>query len=692
MFEEQYRRDNDKLRAKDTLLMDILQKADMEKKAQKRRARFVRYGAAAAAVVLVIGGTVGALASHNRKPSANDMLMTADAADTTAVAAPRDAALVDAEITSYDDLFTLVDSLQYQYKSDANGQEMGVMTESVAQEAPAAPEELQGSASDSAAYAGGNRNEAETDSMSAGSDYSETNVQVKGVDEADIVKTDGKYIYYTAGGQFVIIAANGAETSILSVTNFLDGEDWWGSNTEMFLSGDRLMIVTQGYNTVWVNAKGSSVGMNQDQTRVYLYDVANREKPKKIASLGQSGYYVSSRMIGDYVYLVTSQYVYSVYRDQISTYCPVVYDGTEAHAVAIDDIYVYDRPSTPEYTVIGAIDFVHGDQYASSRAVLGSASDLYVNASHMLLAAAQNDREVSDIAPDQNGKNVQITTSSTSTRLMLFSLDGAKIDKIASGMVKGTLLNQFSMDEYQDVFRIVTTVSEWEQKIYTDGVDAYENNSENYNCLYTLDGTLNLLGKIENLAKDEWVESVRFDGDIGYFVTFRQTDPLFTVDLSDPKNPRLLSTLKIPGFSEYLHVYGEGLLLGIGYSADEENGWREGVKISMFDTANPKNVSEITSLRLDAGWSMIGSNHKAVLVNRDKNIIAFPADNKYYVFSYDEAAEAFVQQSVVSVSDDIWSYNMRGLFIDDNLYVVSESAVIVISMTDYTRIAKVIIP
>jgi uncharacterized secreted protein with C-terminal beta-propeller domain len=130
---------------------------------------------------------------------------------------------------------------------------------------------------------------------------------------------------------------------------------------------------------------------------------------------------------------------------------------------------------------------------------------------------------------------------------VLLGLKDGQIERLASGNVPGSLLNQFSMDEYQNVFRVVTTINSWQQRIYTDGVDTYEYDSTNTNALYTLDQNLSVLGKIENLAKDETVQSVRFDGDVGYFVTFRQVDPLFAVDLSDAKHPRILDALKIPG-------------------------------------------------------------------------------------------------------------------------------------------------
>ncbi|MEN6338615.1 MAG: beta-propeller domain-containing protein, partial [Clostridiaceae bacterium] len=325
--------------------------------------------------------------------------------------------------------------------------------------------------------------------------------------------------------------------------------------------------------------------------------------------------------------------------------------------------------------------------YASAKAVFGGTSQIYANEEHLLLAITEYVNDVSPIAPDKDGKNVQITTGQSNTDLILLGLNEGEITKLASGTVPGYLLNQFSMDEYKDVFRIVTTVDTWTQYVYTDGVDTYDYESSNWNNLYTLDANLTVIGKIENLAKDEYVQSVRFDGDIGYFVTFRQVDPLFAVDLSNAKSPRILSTLKIPGFSEYLQTYGMNLLLGLGYEADEDTGATMGVKLTMFDTSNKANVKELFTQAVDADWTIAGSNHKAILADAEKNLIAFPADTDYYIFRYD-AATGFTQVAKVDLSSDLSSWNLRGLFIGDNFYVVSESSVTVISLTNYEVLTK----
>ena len=664
MFKEQYIRDNEKLHAKETLLMEIKEKHAREEKRFTRQQTFVRYGAVAAAFLLVIGGVLGVWFANRGTDSAT-------ATEQTLEANAQDATNATVSIESYDDIYDMIEGLQYGYGDYGLRYETATTTEAAADEAVMEMPETEVKAADTA-----------TGASNGTQDYSETNVQVKGVDEADIVKTDGEYIYYVADNQLNIIDANGADTKLVSTTLFESDDSWWGYNTEMFLLGDRLMIISQGYATVWINDADGSYENNTDQTKAIIYDVSNPAKPVEIVSLGQSGDYVSSRMIGDYVYLVTAQYVYSAVRSTPVTYIPSVSVDSESTLLSASDLYVYGTPQSSAYTVIGSINLKNGVKHASAKAVFGGTSDLYANAEHMLLAIGEYDSDTTPIAPDEDGRNVQITTSQSNTELILLSLNEGEITKVASGTVPGSLLNQFSMDEYNDVFRIVTTVDWWEQRVYTDGLDSYEYDSKSYSNLYTLDQDLNILGKIENLAEDEYVQSVRFDGDVGYFVTFRQVDPLFAVDLSNPKAPKILSKLKIPGFSDYLQTFGDGLLFGIGYDADEDTGRTLGVKMTMFDTSDKKDVTELFTEAVDADWTIIGSNHHAILVDADKNLIAFPADNDYYIYRYD-AETGFELAAKVDLGSDLSSWNLRGLFIGNDFYVLSESSVTVISLTDY---------
>lgn len=675
MFREQYIRDNEKLHAKETLLMEIKKKAAEERSASVRRAKFVRYGAVAAAFVLVLGGVLGTVLIS--RPLA---AKTAESAVASVASASADKATGNGEtdaFASYDELYDAIKAMN-------GGDATAVSTDMAVAEEVEAPAPAAGSGATVTSDAAMD----EPRAASSCSDYSETNVQVKGVDEADIVKTDGTYIYYLAENTLSIAKADGKDTTVLSRTNVYTDDGNWGYAAELFLLGNRLMIVCQSMQTVWVNDQSTRYQSGANQTEAIIYDVSNREKPALVVSLGQSGSYVSSRLIGEYVYLVTSHTVYNCARSEPATYVPALTENGASELLDAGAIMSVPNPTESAYTVVGSINLKSGARHASAKAVFGGTSTIYAATDRLLLALNEYDSETLPIAPDKDGKNVQITTGESKTKLVLLSLDGERIEKLASGTVSGGLINQFSMDIYQNVVRLVTTVSKWEERIYTDGVDTYEYEDASYNCLYTLDESLNPLGKLEKLAEDEWVESVRFDGGVGYFVTFRQVDPLFTVDLSNPKAPRVLSTLKIPGFSEYLHVFSKNRLLGIGYQADEKSGRTEGVKLSMFDTTNKSDVTEKATASVDASWSIAGSNHKSILVNAEKNLIAFPADESYFIYRYFEDT-GFTLAAKVRVGAGLWNANLRGLFIGDELYVLTGESIVILSMTDFTVLTEV---
>ena len=698
MFEEEYRRDNEGIHAPDSLYMEIQRQVRREEKRAAHRKTFVRYGSAAAAILLVAGGLFSGLLSPKGAPEAADQAVAAPmaarmvgepSADIEAVLAASPAEEAEAEAApaapllqpeSLDGLFALLEGMGAGRRNAMITGAAGAVlaAESQAEEAVEDAVVMEAPAAEAAPAA----------MKEAGGDYSGTNVQVSGIDEADVVKTDGDYIYYIAGDQLVILKAEGPKTHLVSVTRFLESEEnWWGYGSEMFVLGDRLMILTQGESLVWSGPDQQS----QPRTLSLVYDISDRSKPVHLTTLGQSGNYVSARLADGYVYLVTSQRVWNILREDAATFLPSLSAGAQGKTLSLDSIYLYPQAQRPVYTVVSAFDLKNGLEQCASRAALGGASEIYCNGELLVTASSTYRKEISPIAPDENGKNVQITRGGSLTDLMLFSLDQGNIAFLSSGSVQGSLINQFAMDIHQDVLRLVTTVNEWTQYIYTDGVDSYDYEDRVYNCLYTLDRNLEPLGALENLAENEWVESVRFDGDIAYFVTFRQVDPLFTVDVSNPSAPRVLSSLKIPGFSEYLHGFGAGRLLGIGYNADEETGRTEGVKLSMFDTADPANVTEKHKQSVDASHTVVGYNHKAILVSLDKNIIAFPADGKYFIYAYDDAA-GFALKGQIAMKNGDYLDSLRGLYIGDYLYVLSVKGLEVLSLTDFASVKTVELP
>lgn len=276
------------------------------------------------------------------------------------------------------------------------------------------------------------------------------------------------------------------------------------------------------------------------------------------------------------------------------------------------------------------------------------------------------------------------------TRITRFALSDGFFELGASAIIDGRLLNQFSLDEYEGYLRVVTTIDSYSYRILTDDdydVESWqEGETISENALYVLDESLAIHGSIDGLAEDERVYSVRFDGPVGYFVTYRQVDPLFAVDLSDPASPVILSALKIPGFSQYLHVYQEGYLFGLGMAVDEETGYTDGLKLSMFDTSDPLNVDEISTLVLDDSWSEALYNHKAVFISQENDIIGFPVESNYVVYGYSDD-EGFYLRKTISSTYGV--YNTRGLFIGDYIYMCSNEGVGIYTLDTLDDVAAI---
>jgi uncharacterized secreted protein with C-terminal beta-propeller domain len=303
-----------------------------------------------------------------------------------------------------------------------------------------------------------------------------------------------------------------------------------------------------------------------------------------------------------------------------------------------------------------------------------------------------------------------------------FSINAGNVAFAASGRVKGYVGNQFYMDEHNGIFRIVTEV--WGE------VEANQDNwwsgwGPHGASLYTMDAGLNILDEVHEIGFGENVQSVRFEGDIGYIVTFFIVDPLFSFDLSDPHNIVQLDELKIPGFSRYMHRWADGLLLGVGVDADEEDGMRTGLKLSMFDTSDNENLFErhvyvITRESFlnnnnqswqsdDWSWSWISSpaewDHKSILICPDKNIIAFPYnynrssmnewhnESLYAVFSYDADNGFTLLNEILYYTGDgsDWWYGsgyQRGLYIGDYLYITAEDRIVSMNLNNVQEIQE----
>ncbi|MDR0852160.1 MAG: beta-propeller domain-containing protein, partial [Clostridiales Family XIII bacterium] len=398
-------------------------------------------------------------------------------------------------------------------------------------------------------------------------------------------------------------------------------------------------------------------------------------------------------------------------------------DGGKQITAAPEEITMLPDCRSLTYTVISGIDTTGNGSFVSKKSIFGNSYNLYASSGNIYLTT-EGTRE--DTADYENYTLYQYSNETTITRVQI---GGGTVEIAASAKIPGGLLNQFSMDEKDGVLRMVVTENPWsyavvaspptpptmpeapEEAVTVDvpipdadpvplpdigstSIPAFEESLSN--AVYTLDMDLNVLGSVTTLAPDERIYSARFLGDTAYFVTFRQVDPLFSVDLSDPANPRVLGALKIPGFSEYLHPYTDGLLFGFGKDADESTGRTRSLKLSMFDNSDPANVTEKDKLILDGLTDSEASyNHKAIIVDARKHLVAFPAGAYYMVYAYD-ASRGFEEQARITLTggetgSSYYGYSgLRGIFIGDVFFIIAPNSITAFDMNkDFAKLGTV---
>jgi len=512
--------------------------------------------------------------------------------------------------------------------------------------------------------------------LSSDEEFSGTNTQVSGVDEADIVKADGNYIYTLSGEHLLIVEAKNGDLTKMSDISL----DF--SYSEMYISGDTLAVLEQSYEDLiayggklYEEDRSYAHGPFTTKTALHFYDISDRANPLETHTLAQDGGYISSRLVNNTIYLATNSYVYdleNIDKKEPRTFVPSTYADEKQACVESSGIYIGSYVDSVNYVNFSSIDLDDTSKFYCTKSILGNGSNVYCNDTSFYVVSDSYDYE----------------NDTYSTQLFKYAIDGPDVMMLAETKVKGNILNQFSMDEYNGYFRIVT--------------QSYSSDYHPETNLYILDPELNLTGKLERLAKNENVKSVRFDGDIGYFVTFRNTDPLFTVDLSDTGNPVILNELKIPGFSEYLHPFGKNLLLGFGSDADVDSGGVTGLKLSMFDVSDKTDVREISTCVFEQNTdnqyvsSDAQYNHKAIFADSSKNLVGLMynrysyvtgVQNNYYViFKYDN--NTFTETAKINLGQ--LKSSARGLYIGDYFYVVYYRTICVLSLNDFELAEKVI--
>ncbi len=697
-FKDAYRNKNDAIRVREDLLDEIRVKRverlrSEREKSSRRRPWLVAIPAVAATAAACIAIVVGINTSNTKNAQRSEQI-TADASYTltaeTAVLAGAPGQNASFAVGSYEQLGEVMQARRSKIRGGMYSVGGGMMdVDEAAAEAPmeAMPEEAPAPMPDAVITANGVQGVSDDGSAK---NYSGTNNQVEGVDEADIVKTDGTWIYALnlSKRKVFILSADGADTKIVGTIKLKspsEKDSYWREYSEMMLYGDRLYLL--GTHSDW-----SENVSDEDRTFTFAetYDLGDRTEPKRIVSHRLQGNYRTARLVDGMLVIVSDYRIWywrAIDEMPVSTYCPKVVTNDETVTLLPDDIYVNPDSDENGFTLVTTIDAADGTELDSHKAVLGGCTNVYCSGADLLIASDEWNSEQSDEQTADDGRHFVKIVSGSHTNLFRFSIEGGNIEAKASAKLNGTLLNQFSMDAYNGYYRFVVTRSDSEQTIWTDGIDTYEWNSSSDCALYVFDGEFNTVGQITDLAKDERVQSVRFMGDTAYFVTFRQVDPLFSVDLSDPYNPSILSTLKIPGFSAYLHPFGDGKLLGIGYDADEEHGWTENVKLSMFDISDRANVTEAFKLSVkDVNYTSVQYNHKIVFVDVNTQTVAFPADNEYHVFRVE--GDSFREVGTIGTGDS-WYDGARGLFVGDAFYVIGTDAVTVLSFETMEKLQTV---
>ena len=519
--------------------------------------------------------------------------------------------------------------------------------------------------------------------------WSDTNVREEGVGEGDVVKTDGENLYILNGQKINIVSAASGELNSLAEIAMKESD----FVTELYVESGRLVVVysRSEYEEGTVSADSEIDGAEtstdiavigggyyREYTCADVYDVSNPAEPALMGGISQSGYYNTMRVKDGYVYLLSSYYADTgAAQDDVAAYIPEVQD----QMIDASDIYMPDGQMGESYTVISSFSIEDPANQTDSKAVFGSGSLSYVSGENIYITEIHFGTDDSEV---------------NQTSIRKISYENGILEGVAQTKVDGTLNDSFSIDEYEGYLRLVTTISPGSDiALYPMprvGTTEEEIDSQvkDTNALYVLDENLTMVGEIRDLAEDESVYSARFMGDTGYFVTFRQVDPLFSVDLSDPADPKIIGELKLPGFSEYLHPYGDGLLLGIGMDVDESGTTTEGVKLSMFDISDPSSVQEVQNYVLEDMYGTNVYNYKAVFADVEKNLFGFTAygsDTKYYLFSYD-SENGFTEV----FSKTMGGYgDIRGLYAGDTFYLVEGNTVESYTLSGFEKIDDIVL-
>ncbi len=491
--------------------------------------------------------------------------------------------------------------------------------------------------------------------------YTGTNTQ-NSVDEGDIIKNDGRYIY-VAGKGFLTIQITDTETMQKTASLSYKKEGHTVALYEIYVSGDTMTVIYSerenkseegyryygGYYNYHIN----------NETKADIYDISDRSKPKKLRTLTQDGYFLTSRMVGDKLYMVTN-FSKTIEEDE-EYYLPEI----NGENVPYTSVVHFDEKANV-YTVISGTDIREKDAKTQSLSILTSSSDIYCSENNIYLLTRY------------------YGSSSNKTLIRKIALENDKISCVATGEVLGTYDDKYSFDEYEGKLRAVTTYYDFKE---------YRNKC----ALYIFNERLEETGKVDDITDglDEQVKAVRFMGEKAYVITFEQTDPLFIIDLSDEKSPKVAGELYMPGYSTYLHPLGDTLLMGIGYGGDESGADMGKLKIALFDVSDMTKPAILDEYVIKSSNSEANYEPKALIHFPAKNIIGIPVTvynsavyasgetQSFAVITYSDnklsSVEGFVHER--DSRGDYYGSFFRGTCIGDRLYTVDDFMIIEHSLT-----------
>lgn len=522
---------------------------------------------------------------------------------------------------------------------------------------------------------------------------STTNNQVEGVEEGDIVVVKDGFIY-TAKDQSITVVNAKDPKNLKMATNIKLKHSQYISKLALY---DNLLIAI---GDQYIEKAGTAM------VTASIYDISNPSNPKHVRDVGQEGFLQDIRITKDTLYLIGNMYpnYWMLQEDKKTDLKPKTFDsiaGTEYKSLPLEKISILPNTMDGTYSLITAVDLKNGAKTtANTKGYLGGSSGLYMSENALYLTTPMYESNI-DVSSEKHAMDMIWLPRSADTQIFKWNVDGTTLNFVGSTEVKGTVLNQYSMDEYKGNFRIFTTEGNtWNEK------------STSYNHLFILDEHLKTLGSVKDMAPGEKIYSARFMGEKAYVVTFKQVDPLFVIDVANPKKPVVLGELKIPGFSNYLHPLDDTHLIGIGYDTEQRyDSYTKrnftvttNMKMSLFDVSDFRNPKEQSTVKIGGKGSSseVQYNPKALFRNKEFNYFGFPVvlyeggkgDEVVYQGHGAQIYEITAEKGIVlkgniinrnnNESYESWEQVVqRVVYIDDTLYTIARNEVKSYQLSDF---------